>query len=121
MMATRLSPPIVPGYTWRALRLEDAPALHQLELECVPIDGGTDLSTVEQYREKLQGAGEKLTTDTLCASDSAGRLAASAWVGCDIHLKHEYRAFATQVAHPSGRSNLCRPTGDSPRSRHGRW
>ena len=103
MTATRLSPPIVPGYTWRALRLEDAPALHQLELECVPIDGGTDLSTVEQYREKLQGAGQRLTTDTLCASDSAGRLAACAWVGCDIHLRHEYRAFLDGRVHPDYR------------------
>ena len=104
MVATRLSPPIVPGYTWRALRLEDAPALHQLELECVPIDGGTDLSTVEQYRERLQGAGQRLTTDTVGASDSAGRLAASAWVSCDVHLKHEYRAFLNGRVHPDYRS-----------------
>ena len=103
MMATRLSPPIVPGYTWRALRLGDAPALHQLELECEPADGGTDLSTVVEYLEKLQGAGEKLTTDTLCAADSAGRLAASAWVTCDIHLKHEYRAFLDGRVHPDYR------------------
>ena len=103
MMATRLSPPIVPGYTWRALRLEDAPALHQLELDCVPADGGTNLTTAEQYRGKLQEAEECLSTDTLCAADSAGRLAASAWVTCDVHLKHEYRAFLEGRVHPDYR------------------
>ena len=45
----------------------------------------------------------KRQTDTLCAADSAGRLAASAWVTCDVHLKHEYRAFLDGRVHPDYR------------------
>ena len=103
MRTTQPVPPALSDHTWRSLRLDDAPALHQLELECVPRDGGTNLSTAEQYRKKLQGAGEELTTDTLCASDSAGRLAAGVWVSCDVHLKHEYRAFLDGRVHPDYR------------------
>ncbi len=103
MIATRVSPPTVPGYTWRALVLDDAPALHQLELDCEPADGGTNLSTEEQYRRELAEAGKNLRTGTLCGVDSAGRLAASAWVTCDIHLKHEYRAFLDGRVHPDYR------------------
>ena len=96
-------PPSLMSCTWRSLRLDDAPALHQLELDCVPADGGTNLTTAEQYRGKLQEAEECLSTDTLCAADSAGRLAASAWVTCDLHLKHEYRAFLDGRVHPDYR------------------
>ena len=103
MITTMPVPAGLPGHVWRPLRREDAPALHQLELECVPTDGGTSLNSVEDHRKELEGAGEKLTTDTLCASDSAGRLAASAWVTCDLHLKHEYRAFLDGRVHPDYR------------------
>ncbi|HUW94847.1 MAG TPA: GNAT family N-acetyltransferase [Anaerolineae bacterium] len=99
------SVPRLPGYAWRELRLGDASALHQLELECVPADGGTSLSTIEEYRRKLQAAGENLTTDTLCAADSSGRLAATAWVTCDDHSKQQYRVFLDGSVHPEYRGH----------------
>jgi mycothiol synthase len=93
------SPPSLSGHTWRALGAGDAPALHQLELDCVPTDGGTSLSSIEEYRRKLEGAMEKLTTDTLCAADSTGRLAAAAWVTFDDHPQQQYRVFLDGSVH----------------------
>jgi mycothiol synthase len=95
--------PRLSGYTWRPLRREDAPALHDLELECAPVDGGTSLSTVEGYLMRFEQSGESVETDTLCAVDSAGRLAAMAWVTCDDSLRHEYRVFLDGRVHPAYR------------------
>jgi len=93
------SAPSLSGHAWRSLQTADAPALHQLELECVPTDGGTSLSTIEEYRRKLEGAVESLTTDTLCAADSTGRLAAAAWVTFDDHRQQQYRVFLDGRVH----------------------
>jgi mycothiol synthase len=100
---TVLSVPSLPRHSWRSLRPEDAGALHRLELDCVPADGGTSLGTVEEHRSKLQAAGEKLTTDTLCAADSSGRLAAAAWVTLDDHPRQQYRVFLEGRVHPEYR------------------
>jgi ribosomal protein S18 acetylase RimI-like enzyme len=54
-------------------------------------------------KTKLEQAGDNLTTDTLCAVDSSGRLAAAAWVTCDDRLAHEYRAFLDGRVHPDYR------------------
>ena len=97
------SPPILHGHTWRPLGLEDAPALFQLEVDCAPIDGGTSIASISQWKTKLQEAGDKLTTDTLCAVDSTGRFAAAAWVTCDDDLPHEYRASLDGRVHPDYR------------------
>lgn len=97
------SPPSLAGHTWRQLAVEDAPALHELELDCAAVDGGTNLGTVQEYRKKLEAAGENLVTDTLCAVDSRGQLAATAWVTCDASLKHEYRVFLDGRVHPGYR------------------
>jgi mycothiol synthase len=91
------------SFKWRSLRREDAPALHQLEAECGPTDGSTTLSSVEQYLARLDQAGHSVETDTLCAVDSTGRLAAMAWVTCDGSLKHEDRAFLDGRVHPQYR------------------
>ncbi len=91
------------GFTWRPLRQEDAAALHQLELDCGPTDGSTSLTTVEEYQRKLEEPGDGLVKDTLCAVDSNGRLAASAWVTLDASLGHECRAFLDGRVH-----SLCR-------------
>jgi len=103
----RVSPPAapsLPGHTWRPLRREDAAALHQLELDCAPFDGGTSIATVAEQKAKLEEAGDKLTTDTLCAMDSRARLAAAAWVTLDDRLTHEYRAFLDGRVHPDYRT-----------------
>ena len=70
----------------------------------MPTDGSTSLSSVEDYRRKLDGAEYRLQTDTLCAIDSGGRLAASAWVTCDARLRHEYRVFLDGRVFPDYRS-----------------
>ena len=77
--------------------------MHQLELDCAPLDGGTSLETVEDYRRKLDEVEDRLQTDTLCAVDSVGQLAASAWVTCDDSLRHEYRVFLDGRVHPDYR------------------
>jgi mycothiol synthase len=97
------SPPSLEGYTWRPLAVEDAPSLHELELDCAPVDGGTHVRTVEEYQEKLEEAGENLVTDTLCALGPAGELEATAWVTCDASVKHEYRAFLDGRVRPEYR------------------
>ncbi len=97
------SAPNLPGHTWRPLCQEDAPALHQLELDCASTDGRTSPTTIEEYQRKLEETGESLVTDSLCAVDSTGRLAAIAWVTCDASLKHEYRAFLDGRVHPEHR------------------
>jgi mycothiol synthase len=99
-----LVPSAQPGFTWRPLRGEDAAALHLLELECGPIDESTSLITVEEYRGKLERAGDGLAKDTLCAVDSNGRLAAAGWVTLDASLGHEWRAFLDGRVHPLYRS-----------------
>lgn len=98
------SPPNLPSHTWRPLRREDAAALHRLELDCVPLDGGTSIATVADQRTKLEQAEDGLATDTLCAVDSAGRLAAVAWVTCDERAAHEWRALIDGRVHPDYRS-----------------
>ena len=97
------SPPSLEGYAWRPLVVEDAPALHELELDRAPVDGGTNLGTVEEYRKKLEEAGESLVTDTLCAVGSTGQLAATARVTCDASVKHQYRAFLDGWVRPEYR------------------
>jgi len=97
------SPPSLPAHTWRPLRPEDAAALFQLEVDCASVDGGTSIATIADQKTKLEQAGDKLTTDTLCAVDSTGRMAAAAWVSCDDHSAHEYRAFLDGRVHPNYR------------------
>jgi mycothiol synthase len=97
------SPPSLEGCTWRPLAVEDALALHELELDCAPVDGGTHLRTIEQYRGKLEKAGENLVTDTLCAMDPTAQLAATAWVTLSASLQHEYRAFLDGRVRPECR------------------
>jgi len=103
MILSLPSPPRLPAHTWRPLRPEDAPALFQLEVDCAPTDGGTGIATIADQKTKLEQSGDKLTTDTLCAVDSTGRLAAAAWVTCDDRLAHEYRAFLDGRVHPDYR------------------
>jgi mycothiol synthase len=98
-----VSVPTLPGHSWRPLGLDDALALHLLELECAPVDGLTSPTSTEGCQEKLQEEGEKLATDTLCAVDSDGRLAAVAWVTWDDSLAHERRAFLDGRVHPDYR------------------
>jgi mycothiol synthase len=95
--------PSLPGHAWRPLRPGDAVALHQLELDCLPSDGGTDIVTVAGQKAKLEEAGDKLSTDTLCAVDATGRLAAVAWITFDDRLAHEYRALLEGRVHPDCR------------------
>jgi len=97
------SPPSLPGVVWRPLVVEDALSLHQLELDCAPVDGGTHLRTVEESRKRLEEVGEKLVADTLCAARSAGQLAATAWVTCDASVRHQYRAFLDGRVRPEYR------------------
>lgn len=94
------SAPTLPAHTWRPVRSEDAVALHQLELDSAPFDGGTSIASIADQMAKLEQAGDNLTTDTLCAVDSTGRFAAAAWVTCDDRLAHEYRAFLDGRVHP---------------------
>jgi len=77
--------------------------LFQLEVDCAPIDGGTSIASIADQKTKLEQTGDNLTTDTLCAVDSTGRLAAVAWVNCDDRSAHEYRAFLDGRVHPGCR------------------
>jgi mycothiol synthase len=97
------SAPGLPDHIWRPLHREDAAALHELELDCGSIDGSTSLSGVEDYLKRFDEAAENVETDTLCAVDSTGRLAAAAWVTCDARLKHEHRVFLNGRVHPGYR------------------
>lgn len=93
----------LPGHIWRPLHREDAPALHRLELDCARADGSTNLGTIVDYQKRFDAAGENASTDTLCAVNAMGQLAAAAWVTCDDRLKHEYRAFLDGSVHPDYR------------------
>ena len=99
MILTLPSPPNLPSHTWRPLRREDAPPLVHLEGDCARTDGGTGIATITGRKAKLEEAGDKLATDTLCAVDSTGRFAATAWVTCDDTLAHEYRFFLDGRVH----------------------
>lgn len=103
MTITLPVPPRLPRHIWRALRREDAPALHRLELDCASTDVTTNLSTIAAYEKKFEEAGGSAATDTLCAASPAGQLAAAAWVSCDKRLKHEFRAFLDGEVHPDYR------------------
>jgi len=103
MTSTLPVPAELSGHIWRALRPEDAPALHRLELDCASTDGKTKLSTVAVYQRRLDEAAENPLTDTLCAVDANGQLAATAWVTCDNCVKHEYRGFLEGSVHPNYR------------------
>jgi mycothiol synthase len=96
-------PAELPDHVWRPLRREDATALRELELACAPTDGGTSIATIADQTTKLEQAGDNLTTDTLCAVDSTGQLAAAAWVTCEDRLAHEWRASLYGRVHPKYR------------------
>lgn len=93
----------LPGLTWRPLHREDAPALHQLELDCAWADGSTNPSAIPDHQKKFDDPGWNVSTDTLCAVNAMGQLAAAAWVTCDDRVKHEYRAFLDGSVHPDYR------------------
>jgi mycothiol synthase len=67
------------------------------------MDGLTSPTSTQDYQAKLQGAGEKLTSDTLGLADSTGKLAVAAWVTCEDGLPQEYRAFLDGRVHPDYR------------------
>jgi ribosomal protein S18 acetylase RimI-like enzyme len=81
------APPQLPGYVWRALRRDDALALYQLQLDCAPLDGYTNPSTLAAYQHRIASAGGRISTDTLCAANDAGGLVATAWISFDSRLK----------------------------------
>ncbi len=93
----------LPGHTWRPLHREDAPALHQLELDCARADGSTNLGTIVDRQKRFDDAAGNVSTDTVCAVNPTGQLAAAAWVTCDDRVKHEYRAFLDGNVHPDYR------------------
>ncbi len=100
MTITLPSPPRLPGHTWRALRPEDAPELHRLEVDCASTDQRTKVGSVAVYRGKLEEAGARAATDTLSAVSPGGHFAAAAWVTCDEGVKHEFRFFLDGKVHP---------------------
>jgi mycothiol synthase len=69
------------------------------------MDGSTSLSTVEECQVRFDRAVQSVETDTLCAVNSARRLAATAWVTCDDSLQHEYRVFLDGRVHPEYRGH----------------
>jgi len=107
MILSLPSPSNLPSHTWRPLRPEDAAALHQLELACAPIDGGTSIATIADQKTKLEEAGDNLTTDTLCAVDSTGRLAAGA---CE-HSASATRSGQMVTALAASRGSLLQVQG----------
>jgi mycothiol synthase len=100
---TVLVPPELSNHMWRSLRREDAAALHQLEVDCERLDGGTSTASIADQKAKLERAGHHLVTDTLCAVDATGRLAAVAWVTCENRLAHEWRPSLDGRVHPKYR------------------
>lgn len=98
-----LTPPTLNGYTWRQLNPNDAGALHRLERACAPFDGDTAPAGEAAYRKRLDDAGTDLASNTICAVNDAGEIAAYAWVTFNQGLKQTIRVFQEGRIHPEFR------------------
>ncbi len=89
---------VLPGYTWRAMRLDDAVALHQFELACSQLDGATGLSSAAEWQHKLAGA-DRLAANSVIAMGEDGQVAAAGWIDYQIEAE-EIQAFLDGRVHP---------------------
>jgi mycothiol synthase len=103
MSITLPIPPKLRGHIWRSLHRADAAALYQLEADCARTDGHTSPGTIVGHDKRFDDDTSNVATDTLCAVNATGQLAAAAWVSWDDRLKHEYRAFLEGNVHPDYR------------------
>ena len=68
--------PPINNHQWRAMRLDDAAALAQLEMACAPIDGATHLLTQADWRVRL--VDEVITAvNSIIAINHDGHIAAA--------------------------------------------
>jgi mycothiol synthase len=92
--ATPPGPPDLSGYTWRAARSADMPAIRQLCVAC----GWADDDAVERIV-----AGPAAAADALCAANAAGQLAAFGAVALGDAGAAEARAYLHGAVHPAHR------------------
>lgn len=70
--------PTIPGYTTRAVRLDDAPAIADMLNREAGQWGGEDTITAAEYAHDLQEPGMDIALDTAVVLDAAGQPAAAA-------------------------------------------
>jgi len=99
----QVSPPVLPGFSWRPLAPSDTPAFHALQTACASFDHLPAPQTLEELRGRLEQAALALHTDSLCAVGADGELAAVAWVTLDDSYPHELRAVLTGWVRPAYR------------------
>lgn len=108
MSRTSVALPEIPGYSWRAIRHDDAAGYAALALRCAEVDNAP-LPKPEDHDEQFDASAEVLAANTLCAANEHGELIASAWVTLDESMQHEYRAFFDGLVHPEFRGRGIGP------------
>ena len=101
-------PPGLAGYTGRPVRPEDAPAVRRLLRVCDLAPGASGATYTREGGPSIERVlaghgGSAPTTDTLCAADAPGRLAAVAWARVPPGVRHQYRGLLLGAVLPAHR------------------
>jgi mycothiol synthase len=100
-------PPPPAGHRWRPCEPADAPGLRRFIAQCGRAPGTSadsyayGLTSLERV---LAGEGGSVAaTDSLCAVDAEGRIAAAAWARVPPSVRHQYRGLLLGAVHPDHR------------------
>jgi mycothiol synthase len=93
--------PQIPGHAWRAMRLDDAAALHRFEVACSELDGATRVRSQTDWQKMLADE-TRATADSVVAINEDGEVAAAGWIDYDAAV-HQVRAFLDGRVHPDFR------------------
>ncbi len=93
--------PLVPFYSERALRPEDAGALRAMAAACEQVDGRGSTGPIFRWAERCE-AGDAGDAGTMAVWDAGGAIAAFGAVACD-ETPHELRLVLDGRTHPDHR------------------
>ena len=125
-------PPHLPGMTWRAGSIADAPAFHRFQLAIDATDDRHWAGTLVETEQMFSDPDSHPPTDTLLAFTGDGEIIAFAWAFTPRLAETEWRSFLRGNVHPQyrrrglgsfilgwlevrGRQILAERPGDKPR------
>ena len=93
----------LPGITWRAGSIADAPAFHRFQLAIDAADDRHWAGTLVETENMFNDLDSHPPTDTLLAVNGEGEIIASAWVFTPALAETEWRSFLRGNVHPQYR------------------